>query len=207
MNEPKFERRKDDRPAEITDAAFEVFAEHGYERTRVIDVAKRAGVSKGLMYLYFKTKEELFKAVILRVIGPRVESLEATLLASDASAEALIRGPISQFMKQLPNSPVRVVMKLLISEGAKYPDLIEFYWQNVASKGLAMIRAIIDRGVERGEMRASALSETPQLVIAPMVMAVVWRLVFGDRDLDTDQLIDTHVEILVNYLKVEGAHE
>ncbi len=201
MNKPRYQRRKEDRPAEITAAAFETFAEKGYANARVDDVAQRAGVSKGLLYLYFKTKEELFKAVVRSVVVPRVDALQSAVERNDTSAEEFIRGPLADFMRRLPGSPLAVVVKLMLTEGSRHPDLVEFYWDHVASRGLDAMRALISRGVKSGEFRETRLDEFPHLVIAPVVMAVVFGLLFENETLDTDGLIDTHVEILLGHLK------
>ena len=201
MAQPRYQRRKEDRPQEITDAAFAAFAENGYAATRVEEVAKRAGVSKGLLYLYFKTKEELFKAVVRSVVMPRVDALEAELDSSDMTAEAFIRGPVLDFMKQVPGSPVSVVIRLMIAEAPKHPDLVEFYWENVASRGLGALQRMIGRGVENGEFRSSAVDELPQLLLAPVMMSVVWGLVFANRSLDTDRLIETNIDMIIAYIK------
>lgn len=203
MNDPKFRRRKSDRPDEIAEAAFEEFAERGFERARVDDVARRAGVSKGLLYVYFKTKEELFKAVIKRVMSVRIDALRRDIDRSQMSAEELLRGPMQTLMQRVPASPAKVVLKLLISEGSRHPDLLDYYWENVGSRGLALVRSIVRRGVESGEFRPSAIEDFPQVVISPMLMAAVWKLVFTDRKLDTDALIATHIDMLVRYLKVD----
>jgi AcrR family transcriptional regulator len=201
MAEPRYQRRKEDRPQEITEAAFAAFAEKGYAATRVEEVAQRAGVSKGLLYLYFKTKEELFKAVVRSVVMPRVDALEAELDSSDMTAEAFIRGPVLDFMKRVPGSPVSVVIRLMIAEAPKHPDLVEFYWENVASRGLGALRRMIERGVENGEFRRSAVNDLPQLLLAPVMMSVVWGLVFANRSLDTDKLIETNIDMIIAYIK------
>jgi len=201
MPEPRFRRRKEERPQEITEAALAAFAEKGYAATRVDDVAKRAGVSKGLLYLYFKTKEELFKAVIRSVVTPRLDELTRTLDASDLSAEAFIRGPVLEFMKRVPGSPISVVIRLMISEAPKHPDLVEYYWQNVASRGLGALRQLLRRGVDNGEFRETAVNDLPQLLVAPVMMSIVWGIVFADRSLDTDKLIETHVDMILAYIK------
>ena len=100
MTKPRYRRRKEERPAEITQAAMETFAEHGYAAARVDDVAKRAGISKGLLYLYFKTKEELFKAVIRSVVVPRIDALKTAITDSDLSAEEFLRGPFLEFIQK-----------------------------------------------------------------------------------------------------------
>ena len=201
MARPRYRRRKEARPDEIADAAFDAFAEHGYSRARVEDVARRAGVSKGLMYLYFRTKEELFKAVIRRVVVPRVDAFSRAIETSDQTAEQLLRGPVSSFMRNLPDSRVAVVVRLMIGEGSRHPDLVDYYWENVASRGLALLQRIVADGVERGEFHRDALQVPPQLLIAPALTAIVWRLVFGSRMLDTDALIDTHIDMLLRQLR------
>ena len=201
MARPRYRRRKEDRPQEITEAAFAAFAEKGFTATRVDEVARRAGISKGLLYLYFKTKEELFKAVIRSVVTPRLDALTRTLDRPDSSAEAIIRGPVLDFMKRVPGSPVSVVIRLLISEAPKHPDLVDYYWDNVASRGLAALRQLLERGVANGEFRESAVNELPQLFVAPVMMSIVWGIVFADRSLDTDKLIETHVDMILAYIR------
>jgi AcrR family transcriptional regulator len=201
MAQARYRRRKEDRPQEITEAAFAAFAEKGYAATKVEEVARRAGVSKGLLYLYFKTKEELFKAVVRSVVMPRVDALEAELDRSELTAEAFIRGPVLEFMKRVPGSPVSVVIRLMIAEAPKHPDLVEFYWENVASRGLGALQRIVDRGVADGEFRHSAVNDLPQLLLAPVMMSVVWGLVFANRTLDTDTLIETNIEMILAYIK------
>jgi AcrR family transcriptional regulator len=201
MARPRYQRRKEDRPQEITAAAFAAFAEKGFTATKVEEVARRAGVSKGLLYLYFETKEELFKAVIRSVVTPRVDELTRTLDSSELSAEAFIRGPLLAFMQRLPGSPASVVIRLMISEAPKHPDLVDYYWDNVASRGLAALRRLLDRGVGNGEFRESAVNELPQLLLAPVMLSIVWGIMFANRSLDTDKLIETHVDMVLAYIR------
>jgi len=197
----RFQRRKEDRPQEITEAAYAVFAENGYAATRVEEVAKRAGVSKGLLYLYFRTKEELFKAVIKSVVIRRVDALVADVETTELSSEEFIRGPLLEFMKRVPGSPVAIVIRLLISEGQRHPDLVDYYWDNVVSKGLNAISKFIERGVARGEFRDTAVTDLPQIVLAPMMLSMIWRILFTQRELDTDKLMATQVDMLLAYIK------
>ncbi|MGB5625166.1 MAG: TetR/AcrR family transcriptional regulator [Woeseiaceae bacterium] len=201
MTEPRYQRRKEERPQEITEAAFLVFAEKGYATARVEEVAKRAGVSKGLLYLYFKTKEELFKAVIRSVVIRRVDALLVAVEETELSSEAFIRGPLLDFMKRVPGSPIAVVIRLLISEGQRHPDLVDYYWDNVVSKGLAAIAHFVQRGVDRGEFRDTAVTQLPQLVLAPMMLSMIWKILFAKRSLDTDKLMETQIEMLLAYIK------
>ena len=203
MTEPRYQRRKEDRPQEITEAAFAAFAEKGYAGTRIEEVARRAGISKGLMYLYFKTKEELFKAVIRSVVVPQVELLERELDAATPSAETFLRGPVLTFMQGMPGSRVSVVIRLLIAEAHRHPDLVDFYWDNVASRGLAALKRLLERGVEAGEFRRTAVNDLPQLLIAPVITSVIWNIVFSQRSLDTDALIETHMDMALDYIRVK----
>jgi AcrR family transcriptional regulator len=201
MSPPRYQRRKQDRPQEITEAAFAAFAEKGYTATKVEEVARRAGVSKGLLYLYFETKEELFKAVIRSVVTPRIDALARALDGSELSAEAFIRGPLLAFMQGLPGSPASVVIRLMISEAPKHPDLVDYYWENVASRGLGALRQLLERGVANGEFRDSAVNELPQLFVAPVMMSIVWGIVFTERSRDTDKLIETHLDMILAYIR------
>ncbi|MDH4048758.1 MAG: TetR/AcrR family transcriptional regulator [Gammaproteobacteria bacterium] len=202
MAEPRFRRRKEDRPAEITAAALAEFSDKGYDAARVDDVAKRAGVSKGLLYLYFRTKEELFKAVVRSFVSPRIQALENGIRDTELSAEAFLRGPFLEFAKQIPKSPVRVLVRLIIAEGPKYPDLTKYYWDNVVTHGLSAIRQLIARGVRNGEFKASALDEFPQMLVAPVLFSVVWTSVFSKQhSLDSDRFIETNLEIILSAIR------
>lgn len=202
MAKPRFQRRKEDRPAEITEAAMEAFASHGFAATKVEDVARRAGVSKGLLYLYFKTKEDLFKAVIRSFISPKVDALIATVENTELSAEEFLRGPFLRFAKSVPGSPVRVVVRLLVAEGPRHPDLVAWYWENVVSKGLTALRAIVKKGVDSGDFRESALYDFPQILIAPVVLSMLWKQLFESHDsLDTDRFIEEHIELVLRSIR------
>ena len=201
MAEPRFRRRKEDRPQEITDAALAAFAEKGYAATRVDEVAARAGVSKGLVYLYFKTKEEMFKAVVRSFVVPKIDALVGVIDRSDMSSEDFLRGPFLDFVKTLPHSPVSVVIRLMIAEGHKYPDLRQFYRDNVVSRGLGAIAVLLDRGIESGEFRRSPVTELPQLFIMPVVFSVIYRLLFDAKSAETDAIIETQLDVLIGHLK------
>ena len=204
MAAPRFQRRKEDRPAEITKAALAAFAEKGYAATRVDEVAKRAGVSKGLLYLYFKTKEDLFKAVIRSFLSPRIDALISNIEETELSAEEFLRGPFLAFARSLPKSPAKILVRLMIAEGPKHPDLIAWYWDNVVSRALAALHSLIERGVDNGEFRESALNEFPQLLVTPVLFSVVWLNIFQPHSsLDTDRFIEAHVEMVLDSIKVK----
>ena len=206
MAEPRFQRRKEDRPAEITQAALAAFAEKGYAATRVDDVAKRAGVSKGLLYLYFKTKEDLFKAVIRSFLSPRIEALISNIEETELSAGDFVRGPFLAFARSLPKSPAKILVRLMIAEGPKHPDLVAWYWENVVSRALAALRTLIERGVDNGEFRESALNEFPQLLVTPVFFSMIWTIVFQPHtNLDTDRFIEAHVEMVLETIEIKSS--
>jgi AcrR family transcriptional regulator len=204
--EPRFQRRKEDRPAEITEAALAAFAEKGYAATKVDEVAKRAGVSKGLLYLYFKTKEDLFKAVIRSFVSPRIDALILNIEQTELSAEEFLRGPFLAFARSIPKSPVRILIRLMIAEGSKHPDLVQWYWDNVVSRAIKALRSLFDKGVENGEFRKSALNEFPQLLVTPVLFSTVFTIVFKEQmKLDTDRFIEAHVDMVLDSIKAASA--
>jgi AcrR family transcriptional regulator len=201
MTEPRYQRRKEERPHEITEAAFATFVEKGYAGTRVEEVAKRAGISKGLLYLYFKTKEELFKSVVRSFVVPKLDALIVIIEQGDLTAEEFLRRPFLEFARTIPGSPIGMIVRLLVAEGPKHPDLLQFYWDNVVSRGIAAIEAIIERGIQAGEFKRTPVTEQPLLFIMPVVFSVIFRLLFAKQGVDTDKLIDTQIELLIEQMK------
>ena len=200
------ERKKDDRPQEIVDAAFEEFAAKGFAGTRLEDVAARARVSKGLPYLYFKTKEELFKAVVRSVITSHFDVMRGQMEATTLSVEAFLKGPFLGFIQELVSSKRAFIARLLIAEGHKHPELTKFYYDNVVSRGIEAMTRLIDRGVEQGEFRPTALREFPQLLFAPVLSAVLWRALFErHHHLDTNKMLETHVGLIVDAIRAPRA--
>jgi AcrR family transcriptional regulator len=200
-------REKDVRPQQIVAAAFEEFAEKGFAGTRLEDVAARAHVSKGLPYLYFKTKVELFKAVIRSVITSHFEVIRGQMETTDLSVEAFLKGPFLRFIQELVGSRRAFIARLLIAEGHKHPELTEFYYETVVSRGIETLTKLIDRGVARGEFKPTRLRDFPQLLIAPVLTAIIWRSLFErHHHLDTDALLATNVELIIDAIKTPG-HE
>jgi AcrR family transcriptional regulator len=202
---PKRRERKDTRPQEIVAAAFEEFVTHGYAATRLEDVAARARVSKGLPYLYFKTKEALFKAVVRSVITPLFDAMRERMLSTDMSCEAFLKGPFLAFAQELVGSRRVLIARLLIAEGHKHPELTAFYYEQVIAKGRETLQAFIDRGIERGEFKPTPLRDYPQLIIAPALLAVIWRTLFErHHHLDTNALLKTHIDIVLDAIRAPG---
>jgi AcrR family transcriptional regulator len=187
------------------DAAFEEFAVKGYAGTRLEDVAARARVSKGLPYLYFKTKEALFRAVIKSVITAHFDVMRQRMETTTLSSEAFLKGPFQSFLQELVCSKRAFIARLMIAEGHKHPELTKFCGGQVGSRGIEALTRLIDRGVERGEFRQTRLREFPQLLVAPALTAILWRALFErHHHLDTDGLLATNIELLTDAIRAPG---
>jgi AcrR family transcriptional regulator len=203
---PLWRRRKEARPDEILAAALVSFAERGFAATRLDDVAARAGISKGTLYLYFKGKEELFEAVVRATLLPNIERVE-TLAAT-------FEGPSAQLLERLllgfagvVDSQVGAIPKLVIAEAGNFPDLARFYLDEVAHRGLRLVGTILRRGIERGEFRVVDVDHTVFCVIAPMLIAALWNNSLGaydDAPLDVQALARAHLDLLLRSLEVSG---
>src|SRR5262245_31139886 len=207
MNEQaRWRRRKDARPAEILAAALECFAERGFAATRMDDVAARAGVTKGTVYLYFQSKEELFKALVRSELLPNIERLEA-VASMPGPAPAMIEGLLAVWAGHVYPSKMSVLPKLILSEAGNFPDLAKFYLDEVARRGLKLLRSILRRGVEAGEFRPIDVDHVAYCVIGPLLFSVLWRHSFGPHDdapLDIAALCRAHLDTLLNGLRRRG---
>ena len=196
---PRWRRRKEARPQEIVDAALDVFTERGFAATRLEEIAVRAGVAKGTLYLYFPNKEELFKAVIRSAIVPNLEMAERLLGAFPGSSMEILRQLIEGIGGRVMASKVGGIPKLMIAEAGNFPELARFYFDEVISRGFRVIGAVVERGIARGEFRPVNVDHTVRLVIAPMLMIALWRSSFEPvegKPLDVTGLIAEHLDHL-----------
>jgi AcrR family transcriptional regulator len=195
-------KKRDSRPQEIVDAAFQEFAAKGFAGTRLEDVAARAKVSKGLPYLYFKTKVELFKAVVRSVITSHFDVIRERMETTELSVEDFLKGPFLAFIQELVGSKRAFIARLLIAEGHKHPELTAFYFETVVSRGIDTLTRLIDRGIESGEFKPTRLRDFPQLLVAPALTAIIWRTLFErHRHLDTNAMLATNIDLLVDAIR------
>ncbi len=195
-------RRKDARPSEIVAAALAAFAEKGFAATRLDDVAERAGVSKGTIYLYFETKEALFEAVVREVIVPVFDRVDLARRDRDARSEDLLRLLIGTIYRELVGTERRQIMRLLISEAGRFPRLVEFYHREAIARGKAVLGAIVARGVARGEFRDGPATRLPEVILGPAIMAAVWKMLFDALDpMDLDRFMHAHVDLVLQGLR------
>jgi AcrR family transcriptional regulator len=161
----------------ILKAALDEFSERGFAAARLDDVARRAGVAKGTIYLYFKDKEALFQELVRFQIGPVVGALEA-VLASDVPLAVIVEHALDIFVREIYGTHRKQVLRLIISEGPRFPALAEFYYREVLAHILKAVRARLARAVERGEIAGDELVRFPQLLGAPGIVAIVWSGLF-----------------------------
>ncbi|MBL1140813.1 MAG: TetR/AcrR family transcriptional regulator [Proteobacteria bacterium] len=197
-----FCRRKEARPSEIMKAALEEFSLNGFAATKLNDVAKRAGICKGTIYLYFKSKEELFEEVIKDRLLPNLEKMEYIGELSRGSAKDILREQLSTIYVALLSTDARHIPKLIIGEGSRFPELTEFYYKEIISRLYNIINTVIKQGVEAGEFRQSALNWKTQVIMSPVLSAVIWKTVFDEyAPMDLDAYLETHIELLLHGLE------
>lgn len=134
-------------------------------------------------------------------VVPRLHELEETIESSELSAEEFLRGPFVNFARKITRSPIGKIVRLLVAEGPKHPDLLQFYWDNVVSRGIAAINTLLEKGIKTGEFKRSPVTEQPLLFIMPLVFSVIFRLLFAKQDVDTDRLIGTQIDLLIGQLQ------
>ncbi|BCJ91319.1 TetR family transcriptional regulator [Terrihabitans soli] len=183
-------------------AALDVFLERGFESARLDEVAQRAGVAKGTLYLYFPSKEALFEALIGSLIASPFQAAGEVLLKQDVPAETMLRGLLHFAKTEILATRRKDVARLIISEAGRFPELAAFYHREVIGRGMGIVRSIIERGVKSGEFRSDAAARFPQLVVAPILVAIVWTGLFDRvQKLDTSGLLDAHADLLIAGLK------
>jgi len=166
-------RRKEARPAELIDAAIEVFAEKGFAASRLEDVARRAGVSKGTAYLYFPNKEALFKAAVGEVVVTRIATSEREVEDWQGSTAELLRHVLKRWAV-VTSSRRGGLLKLIIAEARNFPELAAWYHAEVAERGQRLLRAVLQRGVDHGEFRPLDIEAVSLLIAAPMAFRAIW---------------------------------
>jgi AcrR family transcriptional regulator len=202
-SEPRWTRRKHARPEEITAAALEQFVERGFANTRLEDVAAKAGISKGTLYLYFANKEELFKAVVREVLVARLVEFRGQIDRFQGSSAELLRLVFKTWWERIGSTRISGIPKLILSEARNFPEIARFYVEEVVRPGRETLAAVVRRGVERGEFRPVDAHATADLLAAPMLMISMWRNALEpccDERMDAEALIAEHIEILVRGL-------
>lgn len=205
---PRWTRRKDARPQEVLTAALDLFVEHGFAATRLEDVAARAGVSKGTVYLYFASKEELFKAVVRASILPLLDEAEEMVADFTGHTFELYRGIITGWWERMSADNRGGITKLVMAEARNFPELASFYHAEVIQRARAMLASVVRRGVARGEFRAVDAVAAGNVLSAPMLMLVLWQHSFGAcgvAALDPRQYLDSFLDLSLRGLAAPPA--
>lgn len=208
MKAQRWLRRKDERAPEILDAALASFAEKGFAACRMDDIARRAGISKGTIYLYFESKEAVFKALAQRAIGERIAAIAGQLRSFDGRTSELLRMVLTMLGSIASVSDAVVLPRLVLAEAGNFPELVEFWRHEIIDHGLALFEAIIRRGQARGEFRPMPAEHAARLCVAPLLVIMMWRSVFARFDsipYDYQGLVETHIETLLRGISAEAA--
>jgi AcrR family transcriptional regulator len=188
--------RAAERREAIIEAAMDEFVARGYAATRLDDVAERAGVAKGTIYLHFKDKEALFQELIRSALVPLITRLAAPPPAG-GSVRAALEGFAQTFAQEVVATRRGDIVRLIIAEGARFPGVADFYYREVVSRGLAGMRALIELAIARGEIRQEALAKFPQIVVGPAIVAVIWQGLFGRHaPLDAAEMFRVHFDLI-----------
>ena len=197
---PRWQRRKEARPAEIVAAALDVFVERGFATTKLEEVARRAGVTKGTVYLYFESKEALFKAVVRETIVPIFARGEQMVAQHHGSAADLFSELVRKWWELIGETSLSGIPKLMMAEAGNFPVLARFYYDEVISRGQRLMASVLERGIKSGEFRRLDVKLAVKLAMAPLLHAANWRHSFAlctPEGLDIAKYLDHHIHIFL----------
>jgi AcrR family transcriptional regulator len=207
---PRWERRKEARPSELLAAALALFVEKGYAGTRLDDVAARASVSKGTLYLYFANKEELFKAVVRENIVRNIAEAQQLVRAYEGDTGELLAHLMLQWWRRIGDTPASGIPKLVVSESGNFPEIARFYVDEVIDPVHRLLADVIERGVRRGEFRKVDAETFVRVMTGPLVMLLLWRHSFGpcgDQPIDPQRYLAIHIDNTLRALRREPARD
>lgn len=198
---PRRKRRKEARPGEIIEAGLLEFAKNGYAATRLDDVAKRAGVAKGTIYRYFDDKQALFLAAVQSIATTTFDPLDRFVDEFEGSTQDLLTELFRVVHMKLLHSDLKILMRIVITEGRNFPELSELYYKESISKGQAILKRIIDRGIAANEIRTGALTDLPIVILAPAIMAAIWQMTFEKQQfIEPERFFAAHLDLVFNGL-------
>lgn len=208
QGQPRWRRRKEARPAEIVAAALEVFAQKGFAGARLDDIAAQAGVSKGALYLYFETKEDLFRAVVRDAVAPDFDAIETAALAYDGDFAPLARQFIGAVSHVAATRALGGVIKMVIGESRNFPELAKVWHDTLIARALGLLSSLISQAQARGEVKAGDPRAYALGLISPVLLGVIWRETFepvGAAPIDLGALAHQHVETVLSGMLQPGA--
>ncbi|WP_334505639.1 TetR/AcrR family transcriptional regulator [Bradyrhizobium sp. AZCC 1693] len=189
--------RAAERRGAIIEAAMDEFIARGFAATRLDDVARRAGVAKGTIYLHFKDKESMFEELIRTAIVPMITRLWGTPPQPGASVRDMVEAFAKTFIEEVATTRRGDLVRLIVAEGPRFPEVADFYYREVVSRGLAGMRALIELGIARGEIKQKNLARFPQIMVAPALIAVIWQSLFSRHaPLDALEMFRVHLDLI-----------
>jgi AcrR family transcriptional regulator len=200
---PRWQRRPDARPQELLEAALALFVERGYAATRLEEVAQRAGVAKATLYLYYENKLELFKAVVRHALVERFDEVAKAHAGKRLAAREELAGILAAFVQRVADSPLSGIPKLVIAESGNFPEIARFYHEEVIRRGRAMVVGVLERGAASGEFRKVDTDYAWRIVIAPLLIAIIWKhsfQAFEPGPLDLRRHLQAQVDLLLHGL-------
>lgn len=208
LSPPKRERRKQHRPGELLEAALDLFVEKGFAATRSEEVAVKAGVSKGTLFLYFPSKEELFKAVVRENVVKTVTEGALEVASFKGSSKELLHFLMLEWWRRYGATKASGITKLIISEGHHFPELAAFYQEEVIEPAVRMLKDVLERGRQTGEFKNFDTASTVMVVIAPMLFFIMSKhthalCLAGSQDTPSEHFISQHANLIVRGLSVE----
>ena len=207
---PRWQRRKEERPAEILSAALRLFVERGFAATKLEDIARRAGITKGTMYLYFDSKEEIFKAAVRESMVPELARAEQLVDEHQGSARELLATLLHGWWSVVGEGRASGVPKLMMAEASTFPELARFYYEEVVRRGHRLIERALRLGIERGEFRDFDVRLGVRLALAPVLHAAIYKHSFmycSPEPVDFKALIDQHIDTFVRGIAQEAPGE
>ncbi len=197
----KHERRKEARPSELISSALALFVERGFAATKMDDIAEKAGVSKGTLYLYFDSKEILFKAVIKQGVLPLLDEGEKLLHHFDGDARSLLQEFMLRWWKLMGETSLGGIPKLMISEAGNFPQVAAYYYENVIVRGRNLIGRVLKMGMDSGEFRVMDIESTIDVIMAPVLMLIVWKYSLTPCGTNNPkQYMNTYFDLVINGL-------
>ena len=196
----RWRRRKDARPREIVAAALDVFVERGFAATRLTDVADRAGITKGTLYLYFADKHALFRAVVQEAVVPEIARMENIVRDRSGPCAETIRLLVQHWWRIVGESTLCGIPKLVVAEASNFPDLARFFVQHVVRRGRKLFAALIREGIRRGEFRDCDVRYATRLLVSPLVFAAIWERSlkpFDREPYNARRMLDLHLDVFL----------
>ena len=205
QEKPRTRRRKAARPGEIVSAGIAEFGEFGFERARLDRIAAKAGIAKGTIYLYFPSKEALFAAAVEEHVINLMEETESDLTSFTGSTDELLKRLLTRVYAKIVTPENQALMRILISESNRVPEIAAKYHDMALARGLGILTAVIERGIARGEVTESAVTQNPHLILAPAVFLTVHNMAFEELSpIDLDTFFEGHLELVLRGLGLKS---